>query len=236
MRRSGGHPYYVQLFGWHTWEAAQGEATITLAHAKAGLKSARAELAGQYEVSWGRLRPQERDYLAAVASLAGTGGAGVEEVAKVLGKEPKQLAVARDRLVHRHGLLEVPERAQVRFVDAEMAAWVAERPEGTSTTRAVQRGPAPSAGQGRGRPSSAPPQDVELSRRRRPGVERPRGPGADAAGSRVRGSVGSSGQQVLGRFVLRPTPEYPVSLHRRVVAVAIADQVGAALRPQLRSA
>ena len=46
VRRSGGHPYYVQLFGWHAWEAAQGEATITLAHAKAGLKSARAELAG----------------------------------------------------------------------------------------------------------------------------------------------------------------------------------------------
>jgi len=42
--------------------------------------------------------------------------------------------------------------------------------------------------------------------------------------------------QVLGRFVLRPTPGYPVSLHRRVVAVAIADQVGAALRPELRSA
>ena len=41
--------------------------------------------------------------------------------------------------------------------------------------------------------------------------------------------------QVLGRFVLTPTPGYPVSLHRRVVAVAIADQVGAALRPQLRS-
>ena len=153
VRRSGGHPYYVQLFGWHAWEAAQGEATITLAHAKAGLRSARAELAGQYEVTWGRLRPQERDYLAAVASLAGTGGAGVEEVAKVLGKEPKQLAVARDRLVHKHGLLEVPERAQVRFVDAEMAAWVAERPDGTSTTTAVQRGPAPSAGRGRGRPS-----------------------------------------------------------------------------------
>ena len=60
MRRSGGHPYYVQLFGWHTWEEAQGEATITVAHAKAGLKSARAELAGQYEVTWGRLRPRAR--------------------------------------------------------------------------------------------------------------------------------------------------------------------------------
>jgi hypothetical protein len=156
VRRSGGHPYYVQLFGWHAWEAAQGEATITLAHAKAGLRSARAELAGQYEATWARLRPQERDYLAAVASLAGTGGAGVEEVAKVLGKEPRQLAVARDRLVHKHGLLEVPERAQVRFVDAETAAWVAERSDGTSTTRAVHRGPAGSASQGRAGPAARP--------------------------------------------------------------------------------
>ena len=174
VRRSGGHPYYVQLFGWHAWEAAQGEATITLAHAKAGLKSARAELAGQYVATWGRLRPQERDYLAAVASLAGPGGAGVEEVAEVLGKEPKQLAVAHDRLVHKHGLLEVPERAQVRFVDAEMAEWVAERPDGTSTSTTVQKGP---AGQGRGRPSSSPSQDVQLSARRRREAERPRGPG-----------------------------------------------------------
>ena len=177
VRRSGGHPYYVQLFGWHAWEAAQGEATVTLAHAKAGLRSARAELARQYEVAWGRLRPQERDYLAAVVSLAGPGGAAVDEVAKVLGKEPKQLAVARDRLVHMHGLLEVPERAQVRFVDAEMAAGVAERPDGPSTTTTVQRGPAPSTGQGRGRPSSSPSQDAGLPGRRRPSAERPRGPG-----------------------------------------------------------
>jgi K+-sensing histidine kinase KdpD len=42
--------------------------------------------------------------------------------------------------------------------------------------------------------------------------------------------------QTQGRFVLTPTPGYPVELQRRVVAVAIADQVGAAVRPQLRSA
>lgn len=38
------------------------------------------------------------------------------------------------------------------------------------------------------------------------------------------------GQQ-LGRFVLEPTPGVGVSLERRVVAVAVADQVGAALVP-----
>jgi K+-sensing histidine kinase KdpD len=45
-----------------------------------------------------------------------------------------------------------------------------------------------------------------------------------------------SGGQTQGRFVLTPTPGYPVALERRLVAVAIADQVGAAVRPQLRSA
>jgi hypothetical protein len=42
--------------------------------------------------------------------------------------------------------------------------------------------------------------------------------------------------KVQGRLILTPTPGYPVELQRRVVAVAIADQVGTAVRPQLRSA
>ena len=40
----------------------------------------------------------------------------------------------------------------------------------------------------------------------------------------------------VGRFVLTPTPGDPVSRERRVVAVALADQVGATLGPQRRSA
>ena len=47
---------------------------------------------------------------------------------------------------------------------------------------------------------------------------------------------GKESGRVEGRFVLTPTPGYPVSLERRVVAIAIADQVGAANRLQLRSA
>ena len=39
----------------------------------------------------------------------------------------------------------------------------------------------------------------------------------------------------LGRFVLTPNPGYPVPYGRRVVAVALADQAGAALRPQVHS-
>jgi K+-sensing histidine kinase KdpD len=39
-----------------------------------------------------------------------------------------------------------------------------------------------------------------------------------------------------GRFVLTPSPGVPVTHKRRLVAVALADQVGAALAPRLRSA
>ena len=41
--------------------------------------------------------------------------------------------------------------------------------------------------------------------------------------------------EVLGRFVLTPTPGYPISYERRVVAVALADQAGAALRCPLHA-
>jgi len=42
--------------------------------------------------------------------------------------------------------------------------------------------------------------------------------------------------QVVGGFVLEPTPAWPISKERRLVAVAIADQVGSVLMPQLHSA
>ncbi len=196
VRRSGGHPYYVQLFGWHAWEAAQGEATITLAHAKAGLKSARAELAGQYEVTWADLRPQERDYLAAVASLAGTGGAGVEEVAKVLGKEPKQLAVARDRLVHMHGLLDVPERRPGPLCRRRDGRVGGGAPRRYFDDHAVQRGRSVQPAMAGAGPSVRP-------RRTRscPGAagRAPSGPGARALTPRAPGPglVGSSGRSRL---------------------------------------
>lgn len=44
--------------------------------------------------------------------------------------------------------------------------------------------------------------------------------------------VNSRGQ-TLGRFVLKPTPGFPVSLRRRLVAVTMANQVGPAIRQRL---
>jgi len=54
-------------------------------------------------------------------------------------------------------------------------------------------------------------------------------------GSVVQLPVQARGEPV-GRFVVHPTPGAPVSLRRRRVAVALADQVGAYLTPRLRPA
>ena len=42
--------------------------------------------------------------------------------------------------------------------------------------------------------------------------------------------------RIVGRFVLAPTPGQPVSLQARLVAAALADQVGSVLAPRLASA
>jgi K+-sensing histidine kinase KdpD len=44
-----------------------------------------------------------------------------------------------------------------------------------------------------------------------------------------------SAGRVVGRFVLTPTTAEPVSLRRRLVAVALADQVGSSMTPRLRA-
>ncbi|HUE25654.1 MAG TPA: DUF4118 domain-containing protein [Solirubrobacteraceae bacterium] len=54
-------------------------------------------------------------------------------------------------------------------------------------------------------------------------------------GSEIELPVHTAGR-VVGRFVLIPTPGFPISMERRIVAVALADQVGASLRSHLRSA
>ena len=41
--------------------------------------------------------------------------------------------------------------------------------------------------------------------------------------------------RLVGRFVMEPTPAVPIPLERRIVAVALADQVGAALAPRTMS-
>ena len=174
VRRSGGHPYYVQLFGWHAWEAAPK---------------------GSPPSPWRTPRlgwPQPEPNLGAIRRRLGTSAAPnattwwlwppwAARAAPGSRKWPRRWAKSQGSWrwpatgsCTSTGCWRFPERAKVGFVDAEMADWVARRPDSTSTTAIVHKGPAPSGGQGRGRPSTSPFRDAQPSGRRRPSANRPK--------------------------------------------------------------
>jgi hypothetical protein len=124
VERSGGHPYYVQLFGYHTWVAGRrAPDVLTLAHAQAGVQAGEVVVRQQFDETWARLRPQEQAVLSAVAAL-GPGPVTVQAVARALERSAEQLDVARSRLVYRHGLLSAPGRGLVDFPNRQLADWV----------------------------------------------------------------------------------------------------------------
>ena len=120
MRRSGGDPYYVQLFGWAGPPKARS------------LSPSRTPMLGWpwQEPNWSASTKRLvsgpiADYLAA-GHPGRLVGAGVEEETP-LGKAGEAPGAPAMR---KHGLLEVPEvpkRAKVCFVDGEMADWLAPR-------------------------------------------------------------------------------------------------------------
>jgi hypothetical protein len=124
--RSAGHPYYVQLFGYHSWEAGGGAEELTVAHVEAGIRVTETDLHGQFEGTWGRLRPQEQSFLSAVAVIGGSEPVPIVAVAASLKRSTGQLDVARNRLVYQHGLLRSPGRGQVQFHSHQFGDWVSE--------------------------------------------------------------------------------------------------------------
>jgi hypothetical protein len=124
VERSGGHPYYVQLFGYHTWVAGRSAPDVlTLAHAQAGVQASEVVVRQQFEETWARLRLQEQAVLSAVAAL-GPGPVTVQAVARAIERSAGQLDVARSRLLYRHGLLSAPRRGLVDLPNRQLADWV----------------------------------------------------------------------------------------------------------------
>jgi hypothetical protein len=123
--RAGGHPYYVQLFGYHTWRARGDSPVITVEHATAGVEMGMVELHGQFETTWHRLRPQEQAVLAAIASIGGDRPVAISRIGEALGRTPAQLDVARNRLIRHHGLIRSAQRGEIQYRSRAFASWVA---------------------------------------------------------------------------------------------------------------
>ncbi|KTR81997.1 hypothetical protein GGR39_003295 [Novosphingobium fluoreni] len=108
-----GYPYFLQEWGKHSWDAAEGS-PITAADVEAAAVSALAELdASFFRVRFDRLTPAEKRYLRAMADR-GAGPHRSGEVAEALGVKVSSVAPTRNSLIAK-GMLYSPAHGDTAF-------------------------------------------------------------------------------------------------------------------------
>ncbi|MEZ5094407.1 AAA family ATPase [Nocardioides sp.] len=129
-RLTDGYPYFVQAYGKVAWDAALAS-PITVADVREAAPAAEAELAvGFFGARFERATPAERDYMTAMADLAGErddGPVPTAEVARHLGRRPQSLSPARDGLIKK-GLVYAAERGSVAFTVPHFGQFLRDRP------------------------------------------------------------------------------------------------------------
>lgn len=110
-----GYPYFVQAYGKATWDLAAGS-PITGEDALRAAPTAEEELAvGFFGSRYERATPAEREYMRAMADLAGDEGpVQTSKIAAELGRKPASLSPARDGLIKK-GLIYSAERGSIGF-------------------------------------------------------------------------------------------------------------------------
>ncbi|QIS06986.1 AAA family ATPase [Nocardia brasiliensis] len=114
-QRADGYPYFVQAYGKAAWDQAP-ESPITAEDVAVASPSAEEELAvGFFGSRYERATPAEREYMRAMADLAGDDGpVATAAVASELGRKPASLSPARDGLIKK-GLIYSAERGTIGF-------------------------------------------------------------------------------------------------------------------------
>ncbi|MEI2715297.1 MAG: ATP-binding protein [Nocardioides sp.] len=119
-----GYPYFLQLLGSATWDAARPErgAKIGLPDARRGLTRAQAQVRSMYAARWGSATPGEQAFLGAMARQ-GDGNVTRAAIAADLGVDSRSLSVARERLIEK-AIIEPVGHGLVRFTLPGFAAWL----------------------------------------------------------------------------------------------------------------
>lgn len=109
-----GYPYFLQEFGKQAWNAASGP-TITPDDVSVATTLALAELdSGFFRARIDKTTDAERDYLRAMAALAGPGPYRSGDVSRQMGKKTTQTGPVRDSLIKR-GLCYAPRHNEIAF-------------------------------------------------------------------------------------------------------------------------
>ncbi|MEU4710390.1 ATP-binding protein [Nocardia salmonicida] len=114
-QRADGYPYFVQAYGKAAWDQAP-ESPITAADVAVASPAAEEELAvGFFGSRYERATPAEREYMRAMADLAGDDApVATSAVAAELGRKPASVSPARDGLIKK-GLIYSAERGTIGF-------------------------------------------------------------------------------------------------------------------------
>ncbi|MGF0318005.1 AAA family ATPase [Nocardia fluminea] len=114
-QRADGYPYFVQAYGKAAWDQAP-ESPITAEDVAVASPAAEEELAvGFFGSRYERATPAEREYMRAMADLAGDDApVATSAVAAELGRKPASVSPARDGLIKK-GLIYSAERGAIGF-------------------------------------------------------------------------------------------------------------------------
>lgn len=122
-----GHPYFLQLLGSASWEAAgPGDGgRITLADVRSGVPAARQQVQAMYRARWRSASRSEQAFLVAMAG-AGEGNVSRAQIAAALGQDTRSISVPRERLIGK-GVIEPVGHGLVRFTLPGFAQFVGEQ-------------------------------------------------------------------------------------------------------------
>lgn len=113
FRQSHGYPYFLQEWGYNTWNACDSD-TIRLKDTQAATAISIRKLDESFfRVRFDRLTPGERDYMRALAGL-GSEPQRTSDVAAAMGRKANSVAPTRDSLIKK-GMLYAPEHGMIAF-------------------------------------------------------------------------------------------------------------------------
>jgi type II secretory pathway predicted ATPase ExeA len=130
---AGGYPYFVQLGGYHAWEAASGRDAIGRDAAAVAAATIQRDADRMFRDRWARLGPTQRQYLAAAALLVLSDppmqltGVPTGQIAAALGRQHTQLSTARASLIKEHHLLRSDARGRVQFAIPRFRTWLEQK-------------------------------------------------------------------------------------------------------------
>jgi hypothetical protein len=108
-----GYPYFLQQWGYESWDIAEGPVIKLEDVQKATIRSVRALDQSFFRVRFDRLTPREKDYLRALAEL-GRGPQRSGDIAEIFGVKVQSVAPLRNGLIHK-GMIYSPSHGDIEF-------------------------------------------------------------------------------------------------------------------------